>query len=61
MSAKEYFETLMTRHTKLQARGIIEAKLIQLDAKMNKHGYTPQDLAEERLLKETKALILAKQ
>jgi hypothetical protein len=45
----------------LQARGIIEAKLIQLDAKMNKHGYTPQDLAEERLLKETKALILAKQ
>lgn len=61
MDAKEYFEALMSRHTKLQARGIIENKLIQLDAKMNKYGFTSDDLAEERLLKETKALILAKQ
>jgi hypothetical protein len=60
MSAQEYFEALMSRHTKIQARGIIEAKLIQLDAKMNKNGFTPEDLAEERLLKETKKLIIEK-
>ena len=59
MSAQEYFEALMSRHTKLQARGIIEHKLIQLDAK-NKNGFTPEDLAEERLLKETKKLIIEK-
>lgn len=60
MSAQEYFETLMTRHTKTQARGIIENKLAQLEAKMDKNGFTPQDLAEERLLKETKKLIIEK-
>ncbi len=50
----------MTRHTKIQARAIIESKLSQLDAKMNKYGFTPDDLAEERLLKETKKLIIEK-
>ena len=60
MTPQEYFEVLMSRHTKLQARGIIEHKLIQLDAKMNKYGFTPEDLAEERLLKETKKLIIEK-
>ncbi len=50
----------MSRHTKLQARGIIEHKLVQLEAKMDKHGFTPEDLAEERLLKETKKLIIEK-
>jgi ribosome assembly protein YihI (activator of Der GTPase) len=60
MSAQEYFEVLMTRHTKIQARAIIESKLSQLDAKMNKYGFTPDDLAEERLLKETKKLIIEK-
>lgn len=58
MSAQEYFEVLMSRHTKIQARGIIEAKLSQLDAKMSKYGFTPDDLAEERLLKDTKKLII---
>jgi hypothetical protein len=60
MNAQEYFEALMTRHTKIQARAIIESKLSQLDAKMNKNGYTAEDLAEERLLKETKKLIIDK-
>ena len=60
MSAQEYFEILMTRHTKIQARGIVESKLAQLEAKMDKYGFTPEDLAEERLLKETKKLIIEK-
>ena len=60
MSAQEYFEALMSRHTKIQARGIVELKLSQLEAKMDKHGFTPEDLAEERLLKETKKLIIEK-
>ena len=50
----------MTRHTKTQARAIVESKLSQLEAKMDKYGFTPQDLAEERLLKETKKLIIEK-
>jgi hypothetical protein len=29
-------------------------------AKMNKNGFTPEDLSEERLLKETKKLIIEK-
>ena len=60
MSAKEYFEVLMTRHTKMQARAIVESKLSQLEAKMDKYGFTPEDLAEERMLKETKKLIIDK-
>ena len=60
MSAQEYFEALMSRHTKMQARGIVELKLSQLEAKMDKYGFTPEDLAEERMLKETKKLIIEK-
>ena len=60
MTAQQYFEILMTRHTKIQARGIVESKLTQLEAKMDKYGFTPEDLAEERLLKETKKLIIEK-
>lgn len=60
MSAQEYFEALMSRHTKIQARGIVELKLSQLEVKMDKYGFTPEDLAEERLLKETKKLIIEK-
>jgi hypothetical protein len=60
MSANEYFEALISRHTKTQARTIIENKLAQLEAKMEKYGFTPEDLAEERLLKETRKLIIQK-
>ena len=48
MSAQEYFEALMSRHTKLQARGIIEHKLVQLEAKMDKHGFTPEELVFQK-------------
>ena len=60
MTPQEYYDLLMKRYSKLEARGIIESKLIKLDAKMNKFGFTPDDLAEERLLKETKKLIIEK-
>lgn len=60
MNPKEYFEVLMTRHTKIQARTIVELKLSQLDIKMSKYGFTTEDLAEERFLKETKKLIIEK-
>jgi hypothetical protein len=60
MTPQEYFEALMSRHTKMQARGIIEHKLSQLEAKMDKYGFTAEDLAEERLLRDTKKLIIEK-
>lgn len=60
MNPKEYFEVLMTRHTKIQARTIVELKLSQLDIKMSKYGFTTEDLAEDRFLKETKKLIIEK-
>lgn len=57
MKAEEILNDLLSRHTKLQTRNILESKLLTLDAKMNKFGFTPEDLEEERTYKKAIELL----
>lgn len=57
MKAEEILDDLLSRHTKLQTRNILESKLLTLDTKMNKFGFTPEDLEEERIYKKAIELL----
>lgn len=57
MKAEEILDDLLSRHTKLQTRNILESKLLTLDTKMNKFGFTPEDLEEERTYKKAIELL----
>jgi hypothetical protein len=54
---EEIVDDLLTRHTKLQVRNIIESHLLALDAKMNKFGFTPDDLEQERIYKQAREIL----
>jgi predicted flavoprotein YhiN len=57
MKAEEILDDLLSRHTKLQVRNILESKLLTLDTKMNKYGFTTEDLEEERIYKKAIELL----
>jgi hypothetical protein len=57
MKAEEILDDLLSRHTKLQTRNILESKLLTLDTKMNKYGFTPENLEEERTYKKAIELL----
>lgn len=55
---EEHVEFLFKLHNKTSAKNLIESKIENLDIKMDKHGFTPQDLAEMRFLKNVRELII---
>ena len=60
-SPEEHVNFLFNHYKKLEARNIIEAKIDALDHKMDKNGFTPNDLDEMRWLKNVRELIIKRQ
>jgi len=55
---EEHVEFLFKQYNKTSAKNIIQSKIDTLDLKMNKKGFTSEDLSELRFLKNVRELII---
>lgn len=58
ITPQEHVEFLFKQHTKTSAKNLIESQIETLDLKMDKFGYTPDDLAKMKFLKNVRELII---
>lgn len=58
LTPEEHVEWLFKQHTKLSAKNLIQFQIETLDLKMDKFGFTPDDLAEMKFLRNVRELII---
>jgi hypothetical protein len=55
---EEHVEYLFKLHTKTSAKTLVESQIENLDTKMDKFGYTTEDLSKMKFLKSVRELII---
>ncbi len=58
LTPEEHVEWLFKQHTKTSAKNLIQSQIEILDLKMDKFGFTPDDLAEMKFLRNVRDLII---